>query len=247
MIIDDNWWWSLADVLQALKGKDTRQAAQQCIAAPLLQAQLCQWLVCTKGLLPHYVGGLSWDLSLPYDCHSIPGITKWSGSHLVEGWNGWAEGARAPAFARRVSSIRIYWWPRSPNCSTAFEGLKAENLTQLHRWRFFRSVVLHFDKVLSFSFANQSWDHFLDPCGRFFCPHLAHPLDGQIQAVGRWIFCTSGTAAFAADCLLQAHSTPLPRLFLVELTQHPGGGYVLTWFDQSKILHEFMKHQRFTL
>lgn len=29
-----------------------------------------------------------------------------------------------------------------------------------------------------------------------------------------------GTAAFAADCLLQAHSTPLPRLFLVELTQH---------------------------
>lgn len=29
-----------------------------------------------------------------------------------------------------------------------------------------------------------------------------------------------GTAAFAADCLLQAHTTPLPRLFLVELTQH---------------------------
>ena len=31
-----------------------------------------------------------------------------------------------------------------------------------------------------------------------------------------------GTAAFAADCLLQAHTTPLPRLFLVELTQHHG-------------------------
>eukprot|EP00931_Biecheleriopsis_adriatica_P028132 TRINITY_DN16819_c0_g1_i1.p1 TRINITY_DN16819_c0_g1~~TRINITY_DN16819_c0_g1_i1.p1 ORF type:complete len:1571 (+),score=432.17 TRINITY_DN16819_c0_g1_i1:70-4713(+) len=29
-----------------------------------------------------------------------------------------------------------------------------------------------------------------------------------------------GGAAFAADCLLQAHSTPLPRLFLIELTQH---------------------------
>ncbi|CAK9079141.1 unnamed protein product [Durusdinium trenchii] len=29
-----------------------------------------------------------------------------------------------------------------------------------------------------------------------------------------------GTAAFAAECLLQAHTTPLPRLFLVELTQH---------------------------
>ncbi|CAJ1421336.1 unnamed protein product [Effrenium voratum] len=29
-----------------------------------------------------------------------------------------------------------------------------------------------------------------------------------------------GAASFAADCLLQAHTTPLPRLFLVELTQH---------------------------
>eukprot|EP00931_Biecheleriopsis_adriatica_P028133 TRINITY_DN16819_c0_g1_i2.p1 TRINITY_DN16819_c0_g1~~TRINITY_DN16819_c0_g1_i2.p1 ORF type:complete len:1586 (+),score=479.60 TRINITY_DN16819_c0_g1_i2:116-4759(+) len=29
-----------------------------------------------------------------------------------------------------------------------------------------------------------------------------------------------GGAAFAADCLLQAHATPLPRLFLIELTQH---------------------------
>ena len=34
-----------------------------------------------------------------------------------------------------------------------------------------------------------------------------------------------GTAAFAADCLLQAHTTPLPRLFLVELTQHHGSNF----------------------
>lgn len=33
---------------------------------------------------------------------------------------------------------------------------------------------------------------------------------------------SAGTAAFAAECLLQAHTTPLPRLFLVELTQLPG-------------------------
>ncbi|CAE7563774.1 Ncapd2 [Symbiodinium necroappetens] len=31
-----------------------------------------------------------------------------------------------------------------------------------------------------------------------------------------------GTATFTAECLLQAHTTPLPRLFLVDLTQHCG-------------------------
>ena len=38
----------------------------------------------------------------------------------------------------------------------------------------------------------------------------------------RCVVSHAGAASFAADCLLQAHTTPLPRLFLVELTQYLG-------------------------
>jgi hypothetical protein len=78
----------------------------------------------------------------------------------------------------------------------------------------------------------------------FLVPML--PPVGWSDPLWAVVFAT-GTAAFAADCLLQAHSTPLPRLFLVELTQYPGDDMIRSVQDTARIhkaslLHWFMGH-----
>lgn len=108
------------------------------------------------------------------------------------------------------------------------EGRKSD-LAQLHRRLFFGGLFFISTWGAQFflcqsilrSFTNRS------KLGRFFLsPHVA----------------TSGTAAFAADCLLQAHSTPLPRLFLVELTQYPGDDMIRAVQDTARIHKASLLH-----